>query len=200
MTTTASGVYSFGGLLPGHYVVAETGPAGYLPDKTATPSVSVALAGCDNDATGSDFGVVQPASISGTVYCDTNLNGVLDSGEPLESAASLKLTGTDDTRASVSLTTTSDVNGAFSFLSLRPSGRKRLRCDDHRAVSHGHLLEQSHGVVAIAGSYTVPVTSGAAVSGKTFAEIERGSISGIVFNDVNNNGTQNSGESRHSQR
>src|SRR5205814_854506 len=58
------------------------------------------------------------------------------------------------------------------------------------AASLGHQLEQSHGAVTISTSYNVTLTSGAAVTGKNFAEIDKGSLGGTVFDDINNDGVQ----------
>jgi subtilisin-like proprotein convertase family protein len=78
--TDAKGNYSFTGLQPGAYRVREVVPSGDT-QTTANPTpISGALDG--TSVTGVNFGNFQLASMSGTVYTDTNGNGVRDASEP----------------------------------------------------------------------------------------------------------------------
>ena len=71
-------------------------------------------------ATGYNFGELRPASLAGTVYNDSQGDGTLEPGEPGIAGVTLTLTGTDDLGAPVNRTTTTDANGTYQFLSLRP--------------------------------------------------------------------------------
>ena len=72
-----------------------------------------------------------PGSIAGTVYIDTNRNGVRDAGEPGIAGVTVRLTGNDNrpttsalgdiqTAAAVDRTTTTDANGNYRFDNLFP--------------------------------------------------------------------------------
>lgn len=63
---------------------------------------------------------IEPASISGTVYVDSNDNGVFDSNEQPISGVLITLTGTDVNMNPVSQSTVTDVNGDYSFINLQP--------------------------------------------------------------------------------
>lgn len=59
--------------------------------------------------------VVPNSSIAGYVYCDADCDGVKDAGESGIAGVTINLTGTDAWGQPVSLTTTTDANGAYSF-------------------------------------------------------------------------------------
>src|SRR3954470_14956842 len=126
--TNAQGRYSFS-VAAGTYSVAETQAAGYLNGKTTTGFVGGARAGTDIvtgiNVTGlvscaaADFGEIKPGGVNGTVYVDTNNNGVIDVGERRISNVLITLTGTND-QGAVTLTARTDTNGNYSFGNLRP--------------------------------------------------------------------------------
>jgi hypothetical protein len=60
------------------------------------------------------------ASLSGTVFEDFNNDGQVDFGEKGISGVSIALTGTDDLGHAVNLSQTTDGDGAYVFLNLRP--------------------------------------------------------------------------------
>ncbi len=57
-------------------------------------------------------------SISGTIFDDSNGNGVLDSGETLLGGATVQIQGTDYLGNTVILTATTDANGFYKFSNL----------------------------------------------------------------------------------
>ena len=72
-------------------------------------------------STGYNFGnFAQVSSLAGFVYVDSNNNGVKENYELPISAVKITLTGTDIFGSSVSQSTTTDANGAYSFTNLRP--------------------------------------------------------------------------------
>src|SRR5262249_7509866 len=77
VTTDASGSYAFGGLGPGTYAIQQVLKPGYSAE-TATRTVNVQSG---VTTTGVDLADLQVASISGTVFQDTNGDGVRQSGE-----------------------------------------------------------------------------------------------------------------------
>jgi hypothetical protein len=72
-TTALDGSYSFNGLTPGSYTVAEVEQAGWTRTAPAEGSYTVELT--DADVTGRDFGNHGVSSISGAKFFDTNGNG-----------------------------------------------------------------------------------------------------------------------------
>src|SRR5439155_597532 len=127
-TTDAAGAYSFTGLRPGTYALAESQPAAYLDGKdtigtpggtTANDRFSSIVLGAGVNGVNNNFGELPPASLSGFVYSDLDNDGVKDAGEAGIAAVQVTPTGTDDLGA-VSLTATTDANGAYSFGNLRP--------------------------------------------------------------------------------
>ncbi len=61
-----------------------------------------------------------PSSLSGTVFTDFNDDGQIDFGETGIAGVAIALTGTDDLGHMVSLCQTTDGDGAYVFLNLRP--------------------------------------------------------------------------------
>jgi hypothetical protein len=127
--TGADGSYSFTGLRPGTYDLAETPPAGDFNGATTAGSqggtagvntitgitLLPQMAGVNND-----FGVLLPSSVAGFVYLDANADGVKDGGEAGVAGIALTLTGVDDLGQQVSLMTTSGADGSYAFTNLRP--------------------------------------------------------------------------------
>ena len=144
---------------------------------------------------GNDFGVVQPASVSGFVYVDANDNGVLDGGETGVAGVTLTLTGTNDLDQPVSLTTTTAANGGYAFNGLRP-GTYRVAETDPSDYLDGKVSPGSGGGTvdgrAISALTLVP---NEAASGNDFAELSPSILSGVVYLDANNNGIVDAGES-----
>ncbi|HEX4794572.1 MAG TPA: SdrD B-like domain-containing protein, partial [Humisphaera sp.] len=128
-----------------------------------------------------------PGSITGTIFCDNDLNNTYGSGDIVEPGAIVTLYNS----ANVAIATaTSNSSGVFSFPNLAP-GTYTLKLT---TPSSGHTAELSHGAVVIASSITANVVSNGTVTGENFAEIDFGSISGLVFHDINDSGVFDSGD------
>jgi hypothetical protein len=185
----------------GTYTTATgTNPGGYLPTMTGTYQWVAVFSGDVNnvpDTQGSPFGsepeTVSPAgngTISGTVYCDSNLNGALDSGEKPEAGAIVTLTGTKTGGTSVTQTATSNSSGVYTFSGLMP-GTYTVKLTTPNA---GDTAELSHSSVVIPTSYTTTLAAGGSSANNNFPEVDYGSLSGTVFLDINDSGIQDSGE------
>ena len=86
-----------------------------------TPSAISAIALLPGvDATEYNFGERTPSSISGTVFIDTDNNGLRAANEPGLPGVTITLSGTDDSGATVQRTTTTDANGNYRFDDLLP--------------------------------------------------------------------------------
>ncbi|MEQ1852772.1 MAG: Calx-beta domain-containing protein, partial [Chthoniobacteraceae bacterium] len=127
--TNGAGTYEFLNLRPGTYTLAETQPGGYLDGMDALGSLGGVLGNdtfsgittsASQTGTGYNFGELQPASISGMVFQDFDVNGVMNGADSGIVNTTVTLTGTDDLGAPVSLVTTTDAAGLYSFSGLRP--------------------------------------------------------------------------------
>jgi uncharacterized repeat protein (TIGR01451 family) len=132
--TGEDGFYIFENLPAGNYTVREMQPEGFLDGKVAVGWVNGRLSG-DLAATdtiarialprageGSEynFGELLPASISGSVHLDDNLNFGWDEGEVGLAGVVVRLTGRDDRGGNVDQITTTDEEGNYTFTNLRP--------------------------------------------------------------------------------
>ncbi|QHE83679.1 DUF7933 domain-containing protein [Hydrogenophaga sp. BPS33] len=68
-----------------------------------------------------NFGEVLPSEIGGKVYRDDNHNGVPNGTEPGLAGVPITLVGVDDLGQTVTMTTTTNASGDYSFTGLRPS-------------------------------------------------------------------------------
>ncbi len=198
--TAADGTYSFADLRPGSYAVTETEPAGYIPEATnpgslggtaVAQSVTSITVSTDQTGVSYNFGQAVPASVAGTVYYDTNGNDALDAGEPGIAGVSVTLTGTDY-QGSVSETTSTAADGAYAFSGLLP-GTYSLT----ETIPAGYTGEASDvgslgGTSATGSTSSISVDSGNAGINYNFGQVQPGSISGTVYNDINGNDVDDS--------
>ncbi len=225
-TTAAGGTYSFsldsnGAVLrPGTYQVTETQPSGYLAGATAIGTVNGTADGTIV-ATGHigsiiltsaqaginyNFGDVLPVTIAGTVYQDTNGNGVFDSGEPGIAGVTVTLTGTNGLGQAITATATTIFNGTYSITTdsngnaLRPGTTYKVTETQPSgyvagATAVGTVSGTTDGTVVSAGQIgSIAMTSGQAGVNYNFGDVKPVTISGIVFQDTNANGVMDSGE------
>src|SRR5205807_3042931 len=157
-----------------------TNPGGYLPTVAGTYQWVASYSGDGNNkAVASKNGdepetVTAAAQISGTIYCDTNLNGVLDAGEKLEAGAVVTLTGTTSGGVGVTQTATTNASGVYQFGNLAP-GTYTVTLT---TPTSGDVAELSHGLVSIAPSYTITLAAGGSSTSNNFKQVDLGSISG----------------------
>ncbi len=188
-TTATDGTYSFNNLPEGTYSVTETQPAAYNDGGDTVGSFAGTL-GADTvtaiavptgqDGTTYNFGE-RGAAISGTVFYDVNRDGVIDATETARLSTTVTLLAADG--VTVVATTTSDpTTGAYSF--------PNLPADDYTVVETQPVGYGSS--VTTPNSHPVTLTV-AGVTGVNFGDT-LSTVSGTVFNDLNNNGTVDSGE------
>jgi len=209
-TTDATGAYSFANLLPGSYTLTETQPAGYA-DATTNPGTAGGVAGpttiasialqSNQNSVNNNFGeTFTLITLSGTVFEDNNNDGI--QAPPSErgiAGVTITITGRDLFGNAVNTTATTDVNGQYVFTGLRPSDAAGYTVTetqppaylDGRTIAGGVGGTVSNNVIS-----AIVLTAGSAsvVGGYNFAELRPAAISGIVYNDLNNNGTRDGGE------
>ena len=127
-----------------------------------------------------DFGEVLPGTISGEVYNDLNGNGSLDTGEPGLSGWTLDLF-----RSGFGLvaTTTTGTGGLYSFNAV---GVGNYTVEE--VVQSGYVETTSPS------TFNVTTTEAQQVSGVNFGDFQTVTLSGVVYDDLNGNGTLDSGE------
>lgn len=164
-TTAADGSYLFTGQPAGTYSVKV--------DNTQTPALSGYTSLNTNSGNDSVISVTLTAnssvlsadfrysaalpSVSGTVWSDTNRNGILETGEPGLSGVTVALL---DNSGNVVATTTTVSSGAYAFSNVA-NGSYTVKVTDTRSV----LRDYSSTTGGDTQSVTV---SGAAVTGKNF--------------------------------
>ncbi len=177
--TDESGNYSFSGLLSGDYVVSEQQQSGWLQTMPSTPGTYTLTIVSGSILIGKDFGNLQLSTISGTVFLDQNGDGVKDNGEVGLAGWKIRLTGNKIDSA------ISDANGNYILNSIQAG---------NYVVSE--VLQEGwiQTLPANNATYPITLTPGLNETGKDFGNAQLGTISGLVFNDMNGNGMIENGE------
>ncbi|MBB3219507.1 SdrD B-like domain-containing protein [Pseudoduganella umbonata] len=194
--TDANGQYSFS-IGTGTYTVAITAPKGYIAtDKGVGSNGAV---DSDIDASGltggitvakgdvydtADAGLYRHASISSTVWNDTDGDGTLDAGESGIGNVSVSLL---DANGGVVATARTDAAGHYQFGDLKP-GTYSLKFDA-ATLPQGVTFAAGNGSTA-----QVTLSSGQNAVFEAPANTQLGKIASTVWEDSNANGVQDSGE------
>jgi uncharacterized protein (DUF2141 family) len=176
-TTALDGSYSFNGLTPGSYTVAEVEQAGWTRTAPAEGSYTVELT--DADVTGRDFGNHGVSSISGAKFFDTNGNGARDDNEPSLTGWTIQLAR----RGEIVNATTTGQDGSYIFRNLQPGSYTVSE-----VAQEGYIQTMPQE-----GAYTVELQD-ADVTGRDFGNKGNLSITGVKFYDANGNGVQDEDE------
>ena len=158
-------------------------PGGSLNDYTATASGSTTLSS---------------STLEGYVYEDSLLSRQWSASDAGVAGVTVTLTGTDHLGNAVSLTTTTNSAGRYSFTGLRP-GTYTLTKTPPSGWLEGpaQVGSPALGATAISndqlGTFTAPRRTNTTSDGNNFAEY-LDTISGNVFDDANWNGVLDSGE------
>lgn len=151
--TDSNGDYALGSLFIGTYTVSEVMQAGWLQTAPAGGTYTFAINAGDH-LSGADFGNFQFGTISGMKFNDINGNGMKDAGEPGLAGWTIVLTKPDGT----TMTTTTDASGNYTFMNLGPG-----------AYTVAEMLMPGWVQTAPpSGTYSVTITSGAAVLKQDF--------------------------------
>ncbi len=167
LVTDADGNYVFEDVPQGSYTLEQIAPPGFAPVSAAPVGVNVP----ENGAAVASFGNLRAGTVSGTVFNDINGNGVQDAGEKGIPGVTVEL---KDVFGNVVKTALTDADGNYVFSNLPPGS---------------YTLTQGENIVP------ANVAGGAAATAN-FAVIQQtGTVSGRVFNDLNENGIQDADES-----
>ncbi len=225
-TTAANGTYSFstdsGGnqLRPGTYIITETAPSGYLPGAAAVGTVNGTADGSaaspsqinsiavtsGQSGVNYNFGDFKPVSLAGTVYQDSNGNGVFDAGDSGIAGVTLTLTGTNGLGQAVTATVVSGAGGAYGFSAdgsanpLRPGTYVVTETAPSGYVFGSDNVGTVNGVADGTATSATKISSIVMISGNTglnynFGNLKPVTLSGTVYHDANDNGVFDAGDS-----
>lgn len=210
--TTATGAYSFSGLLAGSYFLQVVPPANYLIspqdnlattdllDSDANPTTgqtaNFALAAGEINVT-KDFGLFLGSAISNFVWHDLNRNGVQDAGEPGLPNVSITLYRSSDN--AFIQTRTTDANGLYAFQGLAAGSYYAVISPPSGYILTSYL---QGGDTTKDNNFSPANKRTAALAitlGQTRTDVDAGFyrnawIGDKVWNDANRNGRQDSGE------
>jgi uncharacterized repeat protein (TIGR01451 family) len=172
--TAGDGTYHFPNVPPGDYIVRESDPQGFTSTTPNTVAVTVTPGG---SAT-ANFGDRQVGTISGVVFNDSNGDGVQGPNEPGIGGVTIQLLDITD---QVITTTTTAGNGSYTFVNV-PPGSYTVR-----EVDPPNYASTTNNDVPV----TVP-NGGSATA--NFGDRQVGTISGIVYEDTNENRVQDPNE------
>ncbi|MFA7061861.1 MAG: SdrD B-like domain-containing protein, partial [Pedobacter sp.] len=202
-TTTGGGYYQFTGLCQGDYTVTvntATLPAGAVATSPSGSSngndgigndsnqpIGTAVSFPDNSTNNDtvDFGYLIPASLGDRIWLDLNNNGVQDSGETGLTGWTVTLTKPDST----TLTTTTAGDGIYGFNNLVPGSYKVCA-----TPMTGYTQTYDLDGIASANCTTLTINSGDNRTDVDFGYYKNATIGDFVWNDLNGNGVQESGE------
>ena len=170
----------------------------------------------DTDAANYNAGVLQLSSISGYVYYDQNNDGTFQGTESPIPGTTVTLTGTNDLGQSVSLTTTTNASGFYSFGNLRPGTYQLTETQPAGYLDGKDTIGTPGGSTSNDQFSNILLPAGFNGINNNFGELKAlGSISGTkwldetgngltaddtgfggvtIYIDANNNGTKDSGE------
>ena len=180
-------------LSPGQYTIVQPAePPGTLDGRQSSNGVvlpynpvlpnTIPVTLTNADSVNNNFGEILPGGLGGYVYVDSNKNGLKDPGEKGIPNVPIKLTGTNDIGQAVTLFTTTDGNGSYSFTGLRPGLYTTTETQQPAGYEDGK--ETRGNVVPIPNSIgtdyipDIPVTAGNFTPNNNFGEIVPGTPGG----------------------
>ncbi|MGL4594230.1 MAG: SdrD B-like domain-containing protein, partial [Thermoguttaceae bacterium] len=209
-----AGYYCFNEIPGGKtYRIVETTPENYADGKDAAGTIDNQIVGkvfqsddirdihigAKEDGINYNFGELKRASLTGTVYHDRNNDGTIDAGEEGIANVIVKLQMKNDADVYVDVPgriVLTDANGNYRFDNLDPFKMYRIIETTPSGWSDGKDSVGSLGGKILASDVIeniVPKFDEHGVN-YNFGEFKKGSISGSVYEDNNNDGIKNNGE------
>ena len=206
-TTDANGLYSFSNLQPGDYKVEFVQPDGFNSVSVANIGANdeidsdglitdvVNLSPGENDTT-VDSGFYKTASLGDFVFNDANNNGIQDATET--GIAGVKVQLINPVNGIVIATTSTDVNGGYTFNNLKP-GDYQVKFTSPAGyifseANIGDDTKDSDANSTTGLTETVTLTSGEFNGTLDAGLVQLASLGNFVFEDKNANGIQEAGE------
>jgi YVTN family beta-propeller protein len=182
-TSVINGSFKFTNLEPGVYTISEVQWTGYTNTSPLSMNATLMPGQVLNVTTTYGlFGNARLGSIIGLVYNDLNHNGKYDAGEPGLAGWNLVLTNSKGS----STVATSVINGSFTFNNMKPGNYTIYE------VQWGGYTNTSplsmNVTLALGQNLNVTTTYG------LFGNARLGSITGLVYNDLNDNGIYEPGD------
>jgi hypothetical protein len=126
-----------------------------------------------------NIAVIASSSLSGLVFEDFNDDGQVDFGEAGIAGVQITLTGTDDLGHGVSLTQTTDGDGAYVFAGLRPGSYYLTRTSQPAGYTPGiDTVGSAGGSLSAVDQFFVQLSAG--VDGENYNYGERPAAGGSV--------------------
>ncbi len=185
------GRYRFVNLPKGVYTLRETQPVGFFQggqcagsgggDDTVDDEISRIPITFGDQFVEYNFHELEPASLSGIVWSETDRNFVLDANETRLAGVTIELLDAD---GKLVQTTTTDSRGEYRFADLKP-GTYAVRERQPSGLFHGKQIAGSLGGNATVDDLisSIVLVGGAQAVRYDFAEFPPATISGVVFQD-----------------
>jgi protocatechuate 3,4-dioxygenase beta subunit len=184
-TTGAGGSYSFAGVAPGSYTVSVTKLAGDTFSTTGTTAVTTSSGSA---VTATPIGEYAPGTVTGTVFNDLNGNGTEQAPENGLSGQTVELlSGT-----TIVATTTTATNGTYSFAGVAP-GSYTVQVVKAAGETFSPTGSLPNSIVSTTGAAAVTLASGGTAVVNA-GEYQAATVTGTVFNDINKDGVQETGD------
>ncbi|MCI2282097.1 hypothetical protein L3081_00155 [Colwellia sp. MSW7] len=212
-TTNVVGQYSFNNLAPSNangYTITQTQPTNFedgldskqgqvLVNSRTSDVISKVNLGIDEHLPNNNFAELYPNKISGTVFIDANDDGIQTIDELGIEGVSITLTGTDNLNRVISKTLLTDANGDYTFTNLPENTVTGYTItESHPSKFEDGLDSKLEQVIIDSRTSDVidllTLKSNEHLTENNFAELYSGKISGTVFIDGNNDGSQATGE------
>ena len=177
-----------------HMVDVKRGAHEAEPTPTPTPTPTITPT-----ATPSPTATPTTATVNGTVWVDENADGLRQAGEPLLSDAVMQLWNSSKT--TVVMTDTSNVNGQFSLVGITPGDYNLIEVPPagYQPLFFSEIpltgLQAGQVLTIDFANKRLPTPTPTTTPTPTVTPTPLpATITGIVFDDANGNGTQDSGE------
>jgi protocatechuate 3,4-dioxygenase beta subunit len=176
--TDTDGLYSFQQLPPGNYTMSEEHPASWIQTFPAVPGTYDITLTSGQNLNDKNFGNYEYSSISGMKFHDINGNGVKDIGETGLQNWKIYIAGNIN---SFALT---DASGNYTMNNIPPGN---YTISEEVSANWARSFPPT-------GTYSETISSGQHLTNRDFGNYQYSTISGLIFHDINSNGSQDIGE------